>query len=179
MFIPPTHMSSLALLLALLAAILSVGCAEKKPVTYAYEGVTYAFADEAARAQFQAEREKSLYHRLGGKAALDAAVDKFYVKVLADKRINGFFEEVNMKSQHRKQKEFLSAAFGGPIPWKGKDMRSAHESLDLKEEHFNAVAENLQQTLEEMKVPKELIAEVMTIAASTKDAVLNRQPAKK
>ncbi|MEY5004935.1 MAG: hypothetical protein RI969_23 [Verrucomicrobiota bacterium] len=172
-------MSSLALLLALLAAILSVGCAEKKPVTYAYEGVTYAFADEAARAQFQAEREKSLYHRLGGKAALDAAVDKFYVKVLADKRINGFFEEVNMKSQHRKQKEFLSAAFGGPIPWKGKDMRSAHESLDLKEEHFNAVAENLQQTLEEMKVPKELIAEVMTIAASTKDAVLNRQPAKK
>lgn len=172
-------MSSLALRLALLAAILSVGCAEKKPVTYAYEGVTYAFADEAARAQFQAEREKSLYHRLGGKAALDAAVDKFYVKVLADKRINGFFEEVNMKSQHRKQKEFLSAAFGGPIPWKGKDMRSAHESLDLKEEHFNAVAENLQQTLEEMKVPKELIAEVMTIAASTKDAVLNRQPAKK
>ena len=172
-------MSSLALLLALLPAILSVGCAEKKPVTYAYEGVTYAFADEAARAQFQAEREKSLYHRLGGKAALDAAVDKFYVKVLADKRINGFFEEVNMKSQHRKQKEFLSAAFGGPIPWKGKDMRSAHESLDLKEEHFNAVAENLQQTLEEMKVPKELIAEVMTIAASTKDAVLNRQPAKK
>ena len=172
-------MSSLALLLALLAAILSVGCAEKKPVTYAYEGVTYAFADEAARAQFQAEREKSLYHRLGGKAALDAAVDKFYVKVLADKRINGFFEEVNMKSQHRKQKEFLSAAFGGPIPWKGKDMRSAHESLDVKEEHFNAVAENLQQTLEEMKVPKELIAEVMTIAASTKDAVLNRQPAKK
>ena len=172
-------MSSLALLLALLAAILSVGCAEKKPVTYAYEGVTYAFADEAARAQFQAEREKSLYHRLGGKAALDAAVDKFYVKVLADKRINGFFEEVNMKSQHRKQKEFLSAAFGGPIPWKGKDMRSAHESLDLKEEHFNAVAENLQQTLEEMKVPKERIAEVMTIAASTKDAVLNRQPAKK
>jgi YHS domain-containing protein len=111
---------TLTLALALLAA-LSAGCAEKKPVTYVYEGVTYTFADEAARAKFQADREKSLYHRLGGKAAIDAAVDKFYVKVLADKRINHFFEEVNMKAQHRKQKEFLSAAFGGPIPWKGKD----------------------------------------------------------
>lgn len=172
-------MRPLPLLLAVLAAVLSVGCAQQPPVTYVYEGVTYVFADEAARAKFQSDREKSLYHRLGGKAAIDAAVDKFYVKVLADKRINGIFEEVNMKSQHRKQKEFLAAAFGGPIPWKGKDMRAAHESLDLKEEHFNAVAENLQKTLEEMKVPKELIGEVMTIAASTKDAVLNRQPAKK
>ena len=167
------------LILALLAAVFSAGCAENKPVTYAYEGVTYTFADEAARAKFQADREKSLYHRLGGKAAIDAAVDKFYVKVLADKRINHFFEDVNMTSQHRKQKAFLSAAFGGPIAWKGKDMRKAHEDMKLTDEHFNAVAENLQKTLEEMKVPKELIAEVMTIAASTKDAVLNRQPAKK
>jgi hypothetical protein len=30
-----------------------------------------------------------------------------------------------------------------------------------------------------MNAPMDLIAEVMTIAASTKDAVLNRQPAKK
>ena len=172
-------MRTLTLLLATLAAVLSVGCADNKPVAYVYEGVTYTFADEAACAQFKAEREKSLYHRLGGKAAIDAAVDRFYVKVLADKRINHFFEDVNMTSQHRKQKAFLSAAFGGPIAWKGKDMRKAHEDMKLTDEHFNAVAENLQKTLEEMKVPKELIAEVMTIAASTKDAVLNRQPAKK
>lgn len=165
--------------LFVIVALLTVGCSEKTQVTWQYEGVSYTFADEAARAKFQAEREKSLYHRLGGKAAIDAAVDRFYVKVLADKRINEFFQDINMKAQHRKQKEFLSAAFGGPIPWKGKDMRAAHENLDLTEAHFNAVAENLQKTLEEMQVPKDLINEVMTIAASTKDAVLNRQPAKK
>jgi hypothetical protein len=44
---------------------------------------------------------------------------------------------------------------------------------------FNCMAENLQKTLEEMKVPQPLISEVMTIAASTKDAVLNRKPAGK
>jgi hemoglobin len=172
-------MKSPSLLLALLSVLLLTGCGQKAAVTYVYEDVTYAFTDESARAKFQADREKSLYHRLGGKAAVEAAVDKFYVKVLADKRINHFFEDINMTTQHRKQKAFLSAAFGSPVVWKGKDMRRAHEDMTLTEVHFNAVAENLQKTLEEMKVPQPLISEVMTIAASTKDAVLNRKPAGK
>jgi hemoglobin len=172
-------MKTPTLLLALLSVLFLTGCAEKAAVTYVYEDVTYTFADESARAKFQTDREKSLYHRLGGKAAVEAAVDKFYVKVLADKRINHFFEDINMTTQHRKQKAFLSAAFGSPVAWKGKDMRRAHEDMTLTEVHFNAVAENLQKTLEEMKVPQPLISEVMTIAASTKDAVLNRKPAGK
>jgi len=172
-------MKTPTLLLALLSVLFLTGCAEKAAVTYVYEDVTYAFTDESARAKFQADREKSLYHRLGGKAAVEAAVDKFYVKVLADKRINHFFEDINMTTQHRRQKAFLSAAFGSPVAWKGKDMRRAHEDMTLTEVHFNAVAENLQKTLEEMKVPQPLIGEVMTIVASTKDAVLNRKPAGK
>ena len=172
-------MKTPTLLLALLSVLFLTGCAEKAAVTYVYEDVTYAFTDEPARAKFQADREKSLYHRLGGKAAVEAAVDKFYVKVLADKRINHFFEDINMTTQHRRQKAFLSAAFGSPVAWKGKDMRRAHEDMTLTEVHFNAVAENLQKKLEEMKVPQPLIGEVMTIAASTKDAVLNRKPAGK
>ena len=172
-------MKTPTLLLALLSVLFLTGCGQKAAVTYVYEDVTYAFTDESARAKFQADREKSLYHRLGGKAAVEAAVDKFYVKVLADKRINHFFEDINMMTQHRRQKAFLSAAFGSPVAWKGKDMRRAHEDMKLTEVHFNAVAENLQKTLEEMKVPQPLISEVMTIAASTKDAVLNRKPAGK
>lgn len=165
------------------AAVNQVCPISKKPVdpqiTFAYEGKTYAFADAACRAQFQKDRENSLYHKLGGKAAIDAAVDAFYVKVLADERINFFFDDVNMRRQHNKQKAFLSAAFGGPEPWVGKDMRAAHASLpDLNDTHFNAVAENLQKTLEELKVPKELIDQVMAIAESTRNDVLNRKPAK-
>ncbi len=106
--------------------------------------------------------------------AVEAAVDLFYLKVLADNRIRDFFENIPMTKQRRKQKEFLSAAFGGPESWTGKDMRSAHADLGLKEEHFNAVAENLQKTLEELKVPQELVAEVLAIAVSVKDAVLNK-----
>ncbi len=143
-------------------------------ITWEYEDLTWAFAKEACRTKFQAEREQSLYHRLGGKAAINAAVDAFYVKVLADDRVKHFFEEVSMPRQHRKQKEFLSAALGGPIPWNGKDMRAAHEDLDLKELHFQAIAENLTATLKDLGVSQALIDETMAVVASTKDAVLNR-----
>lgn len=144
-------------------------------ITVIYEGVAYAFADEASLTKFNEARAKSIYHRLGGKAAIDAAVESFYVKVLADDRIKDFFENINMGKQRRKQKQFLSAAFGGPIPWTGKNMREAHTDLELTDVHFNAVAENLQKTLEELNVSKELIGEVMAIAGSVRNDVLNRK----
>jgi hemoglobin len=144
-------------------------------ITMVYEGKTYAFAEEACRTKWRTARESSLYHKLGGQPAIDAAVEAFYVKVLADNRIKHYFEDINMSKQRRKQKEFLSAAFGGPIPWTGKDMRTAHANLPgLNETHFNAVAENLQKTLEDLKIKPELIKQVMAIAASTRNDVLNR-----
>lgn len=129
-----------------------------------------------ARAEEKKADPTSLYSRLGGQAAIDAAVDLFYVKILADDRVNYLFEDISMKRQISKQKEFLSAAFGGPVPYEGRDLRAAHASLDLTEEHFGAIAEHLQASLEELKVDDKLIGEVMAIAASTKDAVLNKEP---
>jgi hemoglobin len=143
-------------------------------ITTSYEGRTYAFAQEACRAKWVAARENSLYHKLGGKAAMDAAVDAFYVKVLADNRVKHFFDDVSMPKQRRKQKEFLSAALGGPLPWTGKDMRKAHEGMGLTDEHFNAIAENLTSTLKDLKVSQELIDQVIAVVATTKDDVLGR-----
>lgn len=101
-------------------------------------------------------------------------VEAFYARVLKDDRIKDFFADINMAKQRRKQKEFLSAAFGAPTPWTGKDLRKAHAHLDLTDVHFNAVAENLQKALEECKVKKELIDQVMAIAGSVRNEVLNR-----
>lgn len=143
-------------------------------ITVVYEGRTYAFADEACRTKFNAAREASLYHRLGGQAAINAVVDAFYVKVLADARIKQHFADVDMEKQAKRQKAFLSAAFGSPVAWAGKDMRKAHMGLNLTEADFNAVAENLLKTMEECKVPKPLIDEVMAIAGSVKNDVLNK-----
>ncbi len=143
-------------------------------ITVAYEGRTYAFADDASRTTFNQAREDSLYQKLGGQAALNAVIDAFYVKVLADDRIKHHFAEVNMDKQSKRQKAFLAAAFGGPVPWTGKNMRKAHADLALTEADFNAVAENLVATLKDFKVKQELIDRVVVIALSVKNDVLNK-----
>lgn len=120
---------------------------------------------------------QSVYERIGGDAAVNAAVDIFYRKVLKDPRINMFFRDVDMERQAAKQKAFLTFALGGPNKYSGKDMRAGHAHLvakGLNEVHFNAVMENLAATLKELNVPDELIAEAAGIAESTRNDVLGR-----
>lgn len=118
----------------------------------------------------------TLYERLGGEPAIDAAVDLFYDKVLADSRINHFFSDTDMARQRGHQKRFLSYAFGGMPKYSGKGMRAAHaplvEKLGLDDSHFDAVVENLAASLTELGVSKELIGEVATVAESIRDDVL-------
>ncbi len=120
---------------------------------------------------------ESLFDRIGGEAAVNAAVDVFYRKVLADDRINQFFEGVDMDKQAAKQKAFLTMAFGGPHSYTGEDMRKAHAPLvkrGLNDSHFDAVMENLGASLKELNVPDDLIGEAAAIAESTRNDVLGR-----
>jgi len=121
--------------------------------------------------------DKTLFEKIGGEAAVNAAVDIFYRKVLADDRINTFFEGVDMDKQAAKQKAFLTMAFGGPHNYTGEDMRKGHAHLvakGLNDSHFDAVMEHIGATLTELNVPGELIAEAAAIAESTRNDVLGK-----
>ncbi len=119
----------------------------------------------------------SLYEELGGSDAISAVVDRFYEKVLADNRINGFFDSTDMRQQAIHQTAFLTMVTGGPGNYQGRFMREAHAGLaarGLDDEHFDAVIENLAAALTEFSVPAEKIAEVAAIAETVRDDVLGR-----
>ncbi len=119
----------------------------------------------------------SLYERLGGEKAVDAAVDLFYRAALSDGRIARFFEGVNMEEQLAKQKAFLTMAFGGPNSYTGKDMRKAHARLvdtGLNDSHVDAVIEDLSRTLRQLGVAEKEVLEVAALANSVRDDVLGR-----
>lgn len=122
----------------------------------------------------------TLYDKLGGAAAVDLAVEKFYAKVLADERVRHFFANTNMQQQKQHQKDFMTYAFGGAQHWNGRSMRNAHKQLVLEmgltDSHFDAIAEDLVATLVELEVPQALIDEVVQIVGSTvhRNDVLNR-----
>ena len=119
----------------------------------------------------------SLYEKLGGEAAVNAAVDVFYRKMLTDDRVSGFFDDADMDGQIAKQKAFLTMAFGGPNNYTGKSLRDGHAHLvekGLDDTHVDVVIEHLGATLKELGVPDEDIAEVAGIANSVRDDVLSR-----
>src|SRR5947209_4096480 len=107
--------------------------------------------------------EASLYEQLGGEAAVNAAVDIFYRKVLSDDRVSSFFEDVDMDRQIGKQKAFLTMVFGGPNNYSGADLRRGHERLvarGLNDTHFDVIVELLGASLTDLNVPPALIAQV-------------------
>ena len=122
-------------------------------------------------------QDPSLYEQLGGEAAVNAAVDVFYRKVLSDDRISRFFDDVDMDRQIAKQKAFLTMVFGGPVAYTGTDMRTGHAHLverGLNDSHFDAVLELLGESLREVGAPEQLVAKVAAIAESVRNDVLNR-----
>ena len=119
----------------------------------------------------------TLFEQLGGEGAVNAAVDIFYRKVLADHRIYRFFDGVDTDRLIAKQKSFFTMAFGGPNHYTGADLRSAHSKLvkiGLGNDHFDVVIEHLTATLKELKVPQDLIVEVITLAEGTRKDVLGK-----
>ncbi len=122
----------------------------------------------------------TLYEKLGGAEAVKLAVDNFYDRVLQDDRVKHFFDGMDMVKQKGHQRAFLTYAFGGAPQYDGRAMREAHKHLveeqGLRGEHFDAIAENLQLTLQDLGVAEELIAEVMAVAGapSHRSDVLNQ-----
>lgn len=123
------------------------------------------------------EATGTLFERIGGDAAVEAAVDLFYGKVIGDAGLKPFFEGVDMDKQSFMMRLFLTGVFGGVQAYSGRSLREAHKPLvdekGLNSSHFEKVAGHLQATLIDLSVPADIIGEVMTLAASTRDDVLN------
>jgi hemoglobin len=122
--------------------------------------------------------QKTLYERLGGAAAVEAAVDKFYKRMLSDERVARFFRNTNMAHQRQKQINFMSYALGAPKKYTGLAMDAAHRRLIEKEgmndSHFDATVENLDLTLEELGIAYELRGEVKNALEGLREQTMCR-----
>lgn len=117
----------------------------------------------------------SLHAELGGDEAIAMALDRFYDKVLADDRVSGYFDGLDVERIKANQQDFLAMAFGGPSRYNGRDLRAAHAAArkrGLNEEGYDVFMSHFRDTLDELGVPEGKIEEVMAIAHTGKDDVL-------
>jgi hemoglobin len=95
----------------------------------------------------------SLFERLGGKGAITAVVDDFVNRVAADTRINQRFANTNIVMLKTLLVEFVCQATGGPCEYTGQDMETSHAGMDLVDDEFNALVEDLIASLDKFNVP--------------------------
>ena len=108
----------------------------------------------------------SIYDKIGGKPALNAVVDEFYKRVLADESLAPVFDGVDMQAQRNHQVAFLAFALGGPAEYQGAGMKAAHDGRGITDGHFGAVAGHLQGTLQWAGVGASEVEQIMAAAAS-------------
>jgi hemoglobin len=102
----------------------------------------------------------SIYDAIGGAPAVTAAVDDFYVRVLADPKLAPFFVDVDIRKLKSHQRGFIAAAIGGPEIFAGRDMATAHAGLAITDTDFDAVVTHLVATLTGLGVPAETIGQI-------------------
>jgi hemoglobin len=96
---------------------------------------------------------KELYDRLGGQLAIVAVVDDFINRVAGDKRINLRFLNTDIPRLKILLAEFVCNATGGKCNYTGTDMETAHAGMELVQDEFDALVEDLSATLDKFKVP--------------------------
>jgi hemoglobin len=127
--------------------------------------------EEGARKAKEAEAKKAtLLSRLGGDAALSAAVEEFYGRLVLDEKLQKFFEGVNLAALKKHQEDFMRLAFTEipadvdvpDIIYK-KHYRLFARGLDGS--HFDLVAGHFIATLQHLSVAQPLIDEAVGVIA--------------
>lgn len=119
----------------------------------------------------------SIYEQIGGTEALEQVVEAFYVRVLADPELAGFFTGSNMSRLKGKQIEFFAAALGGPEPYTGRSMRDVHRGRGIAMHHFNLVAGHLSDTLAAAGVPEATVGQIIAAIAPLADDIATARTA--
>jgi hemoglobin len=114
----------------------------------------------------------SLYARLGGQDAIVAVVDDFIGRVAADERINQRFFNVDIVKLKALLVEFVAQATGGPVQYSGQDMETSHAGMEVVDEEFTALVEDLIATLDKFKVPKKEKDELIGALGPLKPAIV-------
>jgi len=121
---------------------------------------------------------QTIYRDIGGRDAVEAVVDDFYDRVLADEQLAPYFEDMDMDMDmdalRTHQVQFVSAVAGGPVEYTGADMREAHAHMDITAADFDLVGQYLQSALEDNGVPDEHVEAIMSEVVALKAPVLGR-----
>ena len=119
--------------------------------------------------------EKSLYHRLGGYDGIAAIVDDMLPRLVMDGQIGVYWKgkcKDSLKKDRQMIVDFLGAAFGGPVSYTARDMKTSHEGLGISESDWNVFVQHTNASLDNLRIPEREKNEFLAAAASLKGDIV-------
>ncbi len=117
--------------------------------------------------------EKTLYERLGGADAIRKLANDIADNHLANPLIKTRFEIVeDMDKIKQIVFEFICAGTGGPQTYTGKGMLGAHKGMNISEEEFIAVVDDIMLAMDQNNLGEPEKKDMLSIAYSLKGEII-------
>ena len=115
----------------------------------------------------------TLYQRLGGAEGIARVVDDVVAAHLGNPIVKTRFENVK-DLDHLKQmaRGFFSAGSGGPETYTGKDMLTAHKGMNISEQEYLAVMDDIVGAMDKNGLDDDAKKDVIAILYSLKGEII-------
>ncbi|MDX1489354.1 MAG: group 1 truncated hemoglobin [Acidiferrobacterales bacterium] len=119
--------------------------------------------------------DKSLYERLGGYDAIAAVTNALLQRLKSDDKLRRYWDHRGDDGVERETQlviDFLANAAGGPMYYTGRDMKTAHQGMNVDEEDWQRLVGHVSATLNSFNVPERETGEVLAFIESTKSDIV-------
>lgn len=96
---------------------------------------------------------QSVIDAFHGREGIARIMEDFVPRIVADPRIGHHFKDTNLERLKLMLTTQVCYLVGGPCTYEGRDMDEVHQGLNLTNADFNALAEDLQISMDREKVP--------------------------
>ena len=126
----------------------------------------------AAAAQ-SAGADATLYRELGERAGLERLMNHFVPQLKADPRTAEHFKESKVAHLAKQLTDQVCVITGGPCVYDGASMKDAHADYKVRRADFNALVEQLQNSMDAQAIPFGVQNRLLALLAPMHRDVIN------
>jgi hemoglobin len=133
----------------------------------------------AISAQSAPPETNTLFERLGGTPGITAIVDDVIDAHMNNPAINARFLPIQDQPERfarirQHTIDFFSAGSGGPVEYKGRDMVTTHQGMNISAAEYMHVMDDIMGVLDKHQIDEESQKDVLAILWSLKETVMSK-----
>ena len=115
---------------------------------------------------------ETLYERLGGTDGIQRVASDIIDNHLGNPRISRRFSGIDVAKLKKGAADFIISGTGGPSVYEGKDMVGTHKGMNISDDEFMAVVDDIMSALDNNAVEQREKEEVLFILYSLRRDVV-------